>query len=51
MTGHSTIRAALGMALLVSSLALVLSGCGKKGSPEAPGPANLITYPRNYPAD
>lgn len=26
-----------------------LSACGKKGSPEAPGPSNHITYPRVYP--
>jgi predicted small lipoprotein YifL len=32
-------------------LALVLlASCGKKGSPNAPGPANEITYPRTYPS-
>ncbi len=36
-------------ALLVLAAALVLAGCGKKGSPEAPGPADQITFPRSYP--
>nr|WP_298798107.1 hypothetical protein [uncultured Acetobacter sp.] len=41
--------------LIVSFLALVvlalpLSGCGKKGSPHAPGPQDKITYPQTYPA-
>lgn len=37
------------------SLAAVLAGlcllaaCGKKGPPDAPGPANQITYPKTYP--
>ncbi len=32
-------------------LALVLlASCGKKGSPNAPGPANELTYPRTYPS-
>ncbi len=32
-------------------LALVLlAGCGKKGSPDAPGPASEISYPRTYPS-
>lgn len=31
-------------------LALVaLAGCGKKGPPDPPGPANQIIYPRTYP--
>ena len=40
------------MRLTVSMLlALVLLGsCGKKGSPNPPGPANEITYPRTYPS-
>jgi len=29
---------------------LLLAACGKKGGPSAPGPANEITYPRNYPS-
>ena len=36
-------------ALLVLLAALALAGCGKKGSPQAPGPADQITYPRQYP--
>ena len=35
--------------LLLLALAL-LASCGKKGSPGAPGPANEITFPRNYPS-
>ena len=31
-------------------LALLLTGCGKKGAPTAPGPAGAIIYPRSYPA-
>ncbi len=38
-------------ALLLASLALGLSGCGKKGAPEAPGPGDKITYPRFYPTE
>ncbi len=29
---------------------LLLASCGKKGSPNPPGPANEITYPRGYPS-
>ncbi len=28
---------------------LSLAGCGKRGNPEAPGPADQITYPKTYP--
>ncbi len=35
-------------ALLV--ILLLLAACGKKGSPEAPGPASEITYPKMYPS-
>lgn len=38
----------LGLAL---AGALMLTGCGKKGAPHAPGPASKITYPHNYPPD
>ncbi len=32
-------------------LALVLlASCGKKGSPNPPGPANEISFPRTYPS-
>ena len=35
---------------LAALLALaLLAGCGKKGAPGAPGPADQITYPRIYP--
>ncbi len=27
----------------------LLAGCGKKGSPGPPGPANQIIYPKIYP--
>ena len=47
MTG----RPALLAALLGAALALGLAGCGKKGSPEAPGPTDRITYPRAYPTE
>ena len=36
------------MALVLLAV-LALAGCGKKGSPIAPGPAEDITYPRVYP--
>lgn len=29
---------------------VLLASCGKKGSPNPPGPANEITYPRTYPS-
>ena len=40
--------------LIVSFLALVvlalpLSGCGKKGSPHAPGPQDTLIYQPGYP--
>ena len=42
-----TPRIALSGVLL--ALTLVLTGCGKKSAPVAPGPANEIIYPRQYP--
>ena len=36
------------VALLI--VLVLLAGCGKKGSPSAPGPANEVTYPRSYPS-
>ncbi len=38
------------LALAALALALALSGCGKKGPPSPPGPAEQVTYPRAYPA-
>ena len=35
--------------ILVVLALLVLTGCGKKGSPQPPGPAEDITFPRTYP--
>jgi predicted small lipoprotein YifL len=40
-------------ALLIAPflIALVLlASCGKKGSPNPPGPANEVSYPRTYPS-
>lgn len=35
---------------LAALLALaVLAGCGKRGAPNPPGPADQLTYPRIYP--
>jgi len=36
--------------VLVIVLACTLAGCGKKGPPSAPGPAQDIIYPKQYPA-
>lgn len=37
-------------AALVLAMLLALAGCGKKGAPIAPGPANQIIYPHSYPS-
>ncbi len=39
-------------ALIVPMLivATLLTGCGKKGGPDAPGPASEVSYPRTYPS-
>lgn len=51
MIRRSCFSVLLSAFILAGSLLLTLSACGKKGSPEAPGPANLITYPRAYPTE
>ena len=35
---------------LILSALLALGGCGRKGWPLAPGPADQITFPRTYPS-
>ena len=36
---------------IVLLIALVLlTACGKKGSPNPPGPASELSYPRAYPS-
>lgn len=39
------------MRVLAAVLALaLLAGCGKKGAPGTPGPADEVKYPRSYPS-
>ena len=46
-----SVRRAPAVAILVMvGVAIGLSGCGKKGAPSPPGPADQIHYPRVYPA-
>jgi predicted small lipoprotein YifL len=36
---------------ILTILALaVLTGCGRRGAPEPPGPASAVIYPHVYPA-
>ncbi len=35
--------------LLVLAMVLALAGCGKRGDPSPPGPADRIIYPKVYP--
>ncbi len=37
--------------LLALVVAVTLAACGKKGPPTPPGPADQVTYPRQYPAN
>jgi hypothetical protein len=36
--------------IIVLAVLVLLTACGKKSAPTAPGPAGQITYPRNYPS-
>jgi predicted small lipoprotein YifL len=40
------------MALSAAAFAVLvlLTGCGKKAAPVAPGPADQIIYPKQYPS-
>jgi predicted small lipoprotein YifL len=38
-------------AALLLLAALALAACGKKGPPQAPGPADQIIWPRTYPSE
>ena len=35
--------------IVLTLLGVALAGCGKKGPPEPPGPADQVTYPKTYP--
>lgn len=37
-------------AMLLLFAVLALASCGKRGSPQAAGPADQITFPRSYPS-
>lgn len=41
----------LTLLVLFAAMAFGVTGCGKKGAPEAPGPGDHITYPRTYPTE
>ena len=38
------------LAAAVAVAVLALAACGKIGSPQPPGPADKITYPKAYPS-
>ena len=38
------------MRVCIALIALTLVGCGRVGPIQPPGPAERITYPRQYPA-
>ena len=50
MTGEITKPRAISVVVLAGVLVLLLAGCGKKGPPQPPGPADQVIYPRTYPA-
>jgi outer membrane biogenesis lipoprotein LolB len=35
--------------VVLASACLLLTACGKKNAPDAPGPPDQITYPKIYP--
>jgi len=37
--------------LLALVAAILLLGCGKRGEPLPPGPAEAVTWPRDFPRD
>ena len=37
--------------LSVAMLLLPLAGCGRKGAPRPPGPADQVIYPKSYPTE
>ncbi len=39
----------LAAVMLLLCAVLVLSACGKRGTPQPPGPPDQVTFPRVYP--
>ena len=50
--GGGSVAGASRMRALLVCLALLslVAGCGKRGSPQPPGPPDQVTFPRTYPA-
>ncbi|GBQ63001.1 hypothetical protein AA103196_0459 [Ameyamaea chiangmaiensis NBRC 103196] len=51
-TRHTHLRGSARVVMvsaLLLALPALLSACGKKGPPHAPGPPERIIYPGNYP--
>ena len=44
-------RRVLTLTCALYAMSFVLTSCGKKGAPHAPGPAEKITYPHSYPPE
>lgn len=38
------------LAFVLLAVSLALAGCGKRGAPQPPGPADQVSYPKVYPA-